>query len=321
MADANRSSAGATPEPPEHGTPRGAETARGGARGERAMAAVGRGFRRLGRWVVRFSGESLRAWRYLDFEQRVAGVGALLLIVSTFGPFSFVEAAIVLVGLAVLLLLKKRADGRSFHLPFGDGAVIMAAGAWSGLLIVIRLLDRPLGQNLLALVCAAILTLAGLRMRLRRPADDLPQERERSGRDGEAFTRSGGADAGEVEIEFASQPGPGDTAETAALTRSETATEALPPPPAVQRQTPAARRPRPPAPAPPTAVRPKAPSQPAPAERSDPDFDLPEAEPPPRELQPPPPDAKDAEAGPFRSRPAPPADAPPPSERGRRGPG
>src|SRR4051794_7710122 len=119
----------------------------------------------------------VETWRYLDFEQRVAGVGALLLIVSTFGPFSFVEAAIVLVGLAVLLLLKKRADGRSFHLPFGDGAVIMAAGAWSGLLIVIRLFDRPLGQNLLALVCAAILVLAGLRMRLRRPMDDLPEER------------------------------------------------------------------------------------------------------------------------------------------------
>src|SRR5918912_1473534 len=107
-------------------------------------------------------------WRRLNVEQRAAAVGALLLVVSTFGPFSFVEAAIVLVAAAVLLLLRRRAEGRDFHVPFGDGAVIMAGGVWSALLIVVRLFDRPLGQNLLALVCAAILALAGLRMRLRR---------------------------------------------------------------------------------------------------------------------------------------------------------
>lgn len=113
-------------------------------------------------------------WRRLNFEQRVAGIGALLLIVSTFGPFSFVEAAIVLCGVSVLLLLRKRAEGREFHIPFGDGGVIVAAGAWSALLIVIRLFDRPLGQNLLALVCAAVLVGAGLSERRKRPPDDLP---------------------------------------------------------------------------------------------------------------------------------------------------
>src|SRR4051794_9819510 len=113
-------------------------------------------------------------WRRLNFEQRVAGVAALLLIVSTFGPFSFVEAAIVVTGLSVLLLLRKRAEGREFHIPFGDGTVIAAAGAWSGLLIVIRLFDRPLGQNLLALVCASLLVIAGLAERRKRPPDDLP---------------------------------------------------------------------------------------------------------------------------------------------------
>src|SRR4051794_12380642 len=116
----------------------------------------------------------LGTWRRLNFEQRVAGVAALLLIVSTFGPFSFVEAAIVVTGLAVLLLLRKRAEGREFHIPFGDGTVIAAAGAWSGVLIVIRLFDRPLGQNLLALVCAALLVIAGLAERRKRPPDDLP---------------------------------------------------------------------------------------------------------------------------------------------------
>ncbi len=123
-------------------------------------------------------------WRRWSPEQRVAAVGAALLIVSTFGPFSFVEAAIVLVGLSVLLLLRRRGQGREFHLPFGDGIVIAAAGLWSGILIVIRLFDRPLGQGLLALCCAAILVLAGLRERQKQPPDDVrtaphPDRRER----------------------------------------------------------------------------------------------------------------------------------------------
>ena len=336
MADGSRSRPGPDQPPPAESGQGGSATAeaggsdttRGGERGERAIAAVGALFRRFGRWMVRFTGESLRAWRYLDFEQRVAGIGALLLIVSTFGPFSFVEAAIVLVGLAVLLLLKKRADGRSFHLPFGDGAVIMAAGAWSALLIVIRLFDRPLGQNLLALVCAAILTLAGLRMRLRRPMDDLPEER--------LAEREAAEPEPEVEIEFA---GRGDTAETEALPRDGERTERLPertpaerrpadsppprrpaePPPEgaparLRRQTPAARRsPPPPAVSPPTAVRPpELPPPPTEPERSDPDFDLPTPEerppvgpPAPRQArQEPPPAAPEADEGPFRTRPA-----------------
>jgi len=114
-------------------------------------------------------------WRRLNFEQRVAAVGALLLIVSTFGPFTFVEAAIVLTGVAVLFLLRRRAEGREFHVPFGDGTVIAAAGAWSGVLILIRIFDRPLGQGLLALVCAAILLIAGIAERRKRLPDDLPQ--------------------------------------------------------------------------------------------------------------------------------------------------
>jgi hypothetical protein len=117
-------------------------------------------------------------WRAWNAEQRVAAVGASLLIVSTFGPFSWVEAAILLVGIAVLLLLRRRAQGRPFHLPFGDGIVIAAAGAWAALLILVRLFDRPLGQNMLALACAALLLAAGIRERARRPMDDLPREQD-----------------------------------------------------------------------------------------------------------------------------------------------
>jgi hypothetical protein len=117
-------------------------------------------------------------WRVWNAEQRVAAVASVLLIVSTFGPFSWVEVAILLVGVAVLLLLRRRAQGRPFHLPFGDGIVIAAAGAWSALLILIRLFDRPLGQGMLALACAGLLFAAGIRERAKRPMDDLPREQD-----------------------------------------------------------------------------------------------------------------------------------------------
>jgi hypothetical protein len=122
--------------------------------------------------------ETRHTWRQLNFEQRVAAVGSLLLIVSTFGPFSFVEAAEVLTGLGVLALLRARALRKRFHLPFGDGAVILVAGAWASGLILVRLFDRPLGQNLLALACAAMLAVAGAAERTKRPPDDVaPEER------------------------------------------------------------------------------------------------------------------------------------------------
>jgi hypothetical protein len=116
------------------------------------------------------------AWRLLGSEQRVAAVGSLLLVVSTFGSFTFVEAAEVLAALGVLLLLKKRADGSVFHLPFGDGTAIAAAAAWCGVLILVRIFDRPPGQSLLALACAALVFGAGMRERAKRPMDDLPPE-------------------------------------------------------------------------------------------------------------------------------------------------
>jgi len=120
---------------------------------------------------------AVQAWRLLGPEQRVVAVGALLLVISTFGPFSWVEAALILLAVALLALLKRRADGEAFHLPFGDGSVIAGAGAWAALLILTRIGARPLGQTLLALACAALILLAGLRERAKRPPDDLPETR------------------------------------------------------------------------------------------------------------------------------------------------
>ena len=116
-------------------------------------------------------------WRRLGFEQKVVVVAAVLLILSTFGPFSMVEAAMVLTAGAVLALLRARAEGRRFHLPLGDGTVLVLAASWFALLIVVRLLDRPLGQSVLALACAAVLAAAGLRERALRPADDVAPPR------------------------------------------------------------------------------------------------------------------------------------------------
>jgi hypothetical protein len=114
-----------------------------------------------------------QAFRLLNLEQKAAAVSALLLAVSTIGPFSWVELAELVVAGGVLALLLARAERKEFHLPFGDGTVIAAAGVWSGALIVARLFDRPLGQNLLALACAAVLFLAGARERAKHPPDDL----------------------------------------------------------------------------------------------------------------------------------------------------
>ncbi len=113
-------------------------------------------------------------WRALNLEQRVAAIAATLVIVSTLGPFSFVEAAEILAAGAVLVLLRMRAQGREFHLPLGDGTAIAAAGAWCAVLIATRMFDRPPGQTALALLCALLLAGAGIRERAKRAPDDVP---------------------------------------------------------------------------------------------------------------------------------------------------
>ncbi len=109
------------------------------------------------------------AWAALAAEQRLAAGAALVLwasmflpwygksvtepikgslraasyTLSAFGAFSFVEAAVLLVASAVLALLFARAERRAFHLPGGDGSVILLAGAWTGVLVFYRMLDKP----------------------------------------------------------------------------------------------------------------------------------------------------------------------------------
>ena len=121
--------------------------------------------------------------------------GAVLLILSALGSFSFVEAALVLLAVGVLALLMARAEGMRFHLPFGDGSVIAGAGIWAGALIVAGLLDRGVGQNVFAIAGAAACS-------LRRASGEAPGRRRARGRT-EAPRRSGGA----------ARPAPGAAAE------------------------------------------------------------------------------------------------------------
>jgi hypothetical protein len=62
---------------------------------------------------------------------------------SAFGVFTFVEAAVLLVALAVLFLVWARSQRKAFHLPGGDGVAITIAGGWAVLLLIWRLFDKP----------------------------------------------------------------------------------------------------------------------------------------------------------------------------------
>jgi hypothetical protein len=105
------------------------------------------------------------------------------------GAFSFVEAAVLLVAVAVLILLFTRAEGQAFHVPGGDGGVITAAGLWTCLLIVWRIFDKEGTSRhdqiaytsgiewgiFVALGVAAVLTYAGSQIRLaHEPEPPLP---------------------------------------------------------------------------------------------------------------------------------------------------
>jgi hypothetical protein len=111
-------------------------------------------------------------WVALSAEQRTAGVGALLLIVSTIGAFTFMELFEVFLALAVLLILRARARGFKLRLPVADGTAIALAGGLAGILILIRMFERPVGQGLLALACAGIVALGGIRDNMKHAAPD-----------------------------------------------------------------------------------------------------------------------------------------------------
>ena len=168
------------------------------------------------RWAGSLAGRVARAWRVLPPERRLAAGAALGLFVTLFlpwyqetavvngarlqaesvsltgwGAFSFVEAAVLLVAIGVIVLLIQRAEGRAFHLPGGDGVVITAAGLWTCVLIIWRIFDKQgtsakgqIAQSsgiewgiFVALAVAAVLAYAGSRIRAAHvPEPPLPGE-------------------------------------------------------------------------------------------------------------------------------------------------
>jgi len=146
-----------------------------------------------------------RNWRTLSPEQRLAALAAIALLLSmllpwyqetgnaivkghlvriddsktAFGVYSFIEAAIFVVVVGVITLMWARAERKAFHLPGGDGTVVMGAGLWVMFLIFYRQLDKPNGRKegliqtsvgvqwgiFIAFLLGALLAYAGYRLR------------------------------------------------------------------------------------------------------------------------------------------------------------
>jgi hypothetical protein len=176
---------------------------------------------KVAHWAGSLLGRVVRAWRILPSERRLAAIAAVGLFVTLFlpwyqetvvasgqknlqtastsltgwGAFSFVEAAVLLVAVGVLVLLIQRAEGRAFHVPGGDGFVVMAAGGWTCVLIVWRIFDKQGSSNhgafatasgiewgiFVSLAVAALLTYSGNLIRAaHQPEPPLPGERART---------------------------------------------------------------------------------------------------------------------------------------------
>jgi hypothetical protein len=162
------------------------------------------------------------AGRALTADQRLAAAAAIALLLSMLLPwyqetgvavvrnqpvslddsknafqvYSFVEAAVFVVSAGVLALLYARGHRKAFHLPGGDGTVIMAAGLWVMFLIFYRQLDKPEGRRegpistsvgvewgiFIAFLLGALLAYAGYRIRAAHtyepPVDDAPPPAE-----------------------------------------------------------------------------------------------------------------------------------------------
>jgi hypothetical protein len=240
------------------------------------------------------------AWRALGRDERLAALTSLGLFVtmllpwysktdtvvvrnaahateqslSAFQAFSFVEAAVLLVSAGVLTLLFARAEEREFHLPGGDGTIVMIAGAWAAILIFYRLLDKPGLQGnekvtsavgvqwgiFIALLVALGLAYVGKRIRAAereeppltrssedRPPGDEPRRRHQTDVDPDFYEDPGSrrADAEREQLTAATRPVParGVSEERSAVDRAETepstprrARPRFPPPPSSPEQ-------------------------------------------------------------------------------------
>ncbi len=108
-----------------------------------AWGALGRDQRLAAMTSLGLFVSMLLPWYSKTVVVRTRGGGAGSQSLSAFQAFSFVEAAVLLVSVGVLAALFARAEERDFHLPGGDGTIVMLAGAWVAILIFYRLFDKP----------------------------------------------------------------------------------------------------------------------------------------------------------------------------------
>lgn len=157
------------------------------------------------------------AWSTLDHRQhRVVAAAALVLLtlalpwysqetvardapgsfvrsggsISGLAGMSFIEASLLVVLAGVLAMLWGRGTRRQFTLPYPDGTLVCAAGAWMGLLIVYRLFARPHGEDsaqeltviglnwgiFVSLLAVGVLFAAGFDLRRHGPRNAVPGE-------------------------------------------------------------------------------------------------------------------------------------------------
>lgn len=226
------------------------------------------------------------SWRALSGEYRLAAVAAVGLFASMFLPwyeqtstgvakgkpvtasdtlsafqvFSWVEAAVLVVAIAVLVLCFTRGERKSFHLPGGDGTVVFAGGVWVCFLVFVRQLDKPepnavpglsatMGVQwgiFIAFLFGLLLAYAGLRLRAaHRPEPGPLDEAMASGRvprdrPGRPLYDPTGADDGDTRV----------------MLPDEEPTRAVPDEEPPQAALPERQRPSPAAPAPATRPHP-----------------------------------------------------------------
>jgi hypothetical protein len=130
----------------------------------------------------------------LTAHERLAAIGIAVVVVSLFlpwygvtlagglvktaaGTFGLPEAALLLTVGSAAYLIVRCARGHSLPRPLDEGALLVVAGVWSGILIAYRILDRPefelagagrVGLRygiFVALIGAALIVAGGMRKR------------------------------------------------------------------------------------------------------------------------------------------------------------
>jgi hypothetical protein len=100
------------------------------------------------------------ALRSLGASERIAGIGALVVLASLLLPwyglrflsslsqtgldaFGFAQTGLVLTAGAALVLIVRCALGYQLPRPLSEGGLLVAAGVWAALLVAYAMIDRP----------------------------------------------------------------------------------------------------------------------------------------------------------------------------------